>query len=100
MLKLDGMDVLRRIKEEPKLDAIPVIVVTTTDDPRDKEMCFSLGCSAYIVKPIDYREFDLAVKRSGLFFDIDHSSKDRSCHQSFTENMIDTDRDRQKGILK
>ena len=67
MPKVDGVEVLRRVKKDKKLKKMPVIMITTTDDPRDVEKCHKLGCSSYITKPIDYGKFVDAIKRLGLF---------------------------------
>ncbi len=67
MPKVDGVEVLRQIKQDPELRKIPVIMLTTTDDPREVERCHALGCSNYIVKPVDYDKFAEAIKQLGLF---------------------------------
>jgi len=70
MPKVDGIEVLRRIKENSILKTIPVIIITTTDDPRDIEQCFSLGCSSYIVKPVKYEKFTESIRQLGLFIEV------------------------------
>ncbi len=70
MPKVDGIEVLRKIKEKPALSNIPVIMLTTTDDPREVELCHSLGCSVYISKPIDGNMFVDAIKKLGLFLTV------------------------------
>jgi CheY-like chemotaxis protein len=67
MPKIDGIEVLRRIKSDPKLGKLPVIMLTTTDDSREIERCYSLGCNVYIQKPVDYDRFADAIRRLGLF---------------------------------
>ncbi len=67
MPKVDGVDVLRQIKQDSELRKIPVIMITTTDDPREVENCHSIGCSHYIVKPIDHDKFVKAIRQLGLF---------------------------------
>jgi CheY-like chemotaxis protein len=67
MPQVDGVEVLRQIKADPELKKMPVIMLTTTDDPREVERCHSLGCSNYIVKPVNYEKFAEAVKQFGLF---------------------------------
>ncbi len=67
MPKVDGVEVLRQIKEDPELRKTPIIMITTTDDPREVENCHSLGCNNYIAKPIDYDKFVDAIRRLGLF---------------------------------
>ncbi|MGP8198242.1 MAG: response regulator [Limisphaerales bacterium] len=67
MPKVDGVEVLRQIKSDPELKKVPVIMLTTTDDPREVEHCHELGCSNYVVKPVDYEKFSEAIKQFGLF---------------------------------
>lgn len=66
MPKVDGTEVLRRIKADPELRKIPVIMLTTTDDQREVERCHQLGCNVYVQKPVDYDRFAEAVRRLGL----------------------------------
>jgi CheY-like chemotaxis protein len=67
MPQVDGVDVLREIKAHPELKKIPVIMLTTMDDPNEVERCHGLGCSCYIVKPVDYERFAEAIQQVGLF---------------------------------
>jgi CheY-like chemotaxis protein len=67
MPKVDGIEVLRRIKGDPELRKLPVIMLTTTDDAREVARCHELGCSVYIQKPVDYEKFAEAIRRLGLF---------------------------------
>ena len=64
---LDGVEVLRRLKADPILHRLPVIMLTTTDDTREVERCHELGCNVYIQKPVDYDKFAEAIRRLGLF---------------------------------
>ena len=68
--KIDGVEVLRRIKQDHELRKIPVIMLTTTDDPREVDTCHRLGCSHYIVKPVDYDKFSAMLGQLGLFLNI------------------------------
>jgi len=52
------------------LRKMPVLMLTTTDDPREVERCHALGCSNYIVKPVDYEKFAEAIKQMGLFISL------------------------------
>ncbi len=70
MPKVDGVEVLRQIKKDPELCKMPVIMVTTTDDPREVDHCHKLGCSIYVTKPVDYEKFVDAVKKLGLFLTV------------------------------
>lgn len=67
MPKVDGIEVLRRLKSDPELHKLPVIMLTTTDDIREVERCHELGCNVYIQKPVDYEKFAEAIRRLGLF---------------------------------
>ena len=67
MPKVDGIEVLRRVKKDEFLKKMPVIMITTTDDPREIDKCHELGCSNYITKPIDYDKFVSAIRQLGLF---------------------------------
>ena len=67
MPKVDGVEVLRQVKVDDELRKMPVIMVTTTDDPREVEKCHALGCSNYVTKPIDYDKFVEAIRQLGLF---------------------------------
>ena len=67
MPKVDGVETLRQIKEDEFLRKLPVIMLTTTDDPREIQRCHQLGCNSYIVKPVDYDKFADAIKQLGMF---------------------------------
>lgn len=67
MPKVDGIEVLRRLKADPEFRKLSVIMLTTTDDSREVERCHQLGCSVYIQKPVDYDRFAEAIRRLGLF---------------------------------
>lgn len=67
MPRVDGVQVLQRLKQDPELKSMPVIILTTTDDPREIQNCYALGCSCYITKPIDYQKFSDMLTRLGLF---------------------------------
>src|ERR1051325_3915294 len=67
MPKVDGIEVLRRMKASQELSKIPVIMLTTNDDMREVERCYGLCCNVYIQKPVDYERFAEAIRRLGLF---------------------------------
>ncbi len=68
--KMDGFAVLEAIKRDPGLRAIPVLMLTSTDDQTEINRCYELGASSYIVKPVRYEEFQARVKALGLFLEI------------------------------
>ncbi len=70
MPKVDGIEVLRQLKDDPELRSLPVIMLTTTDDSREVEKCYTLGCSAYIRKPLNYDHFIETIKRLGFFIGV------------------------------
>ena len=67
---LDGIGVLRVLKGDPKTNTIPIIMLTTTDDPREVERCYQLGCNVYITKPVAYEAFTEAIRQLGLFLQV------------------------------
>ncbi len=70
MPQVDGVEVLRQIKMDNELKKIPVLMLTTTEDPREVERCHSFGCNSYVVKPVDYDKFSDAIKQLGFFFSL------------------------------
>ena len=70
MPRIDGVEALRQIKANPMTHRIPVIMLTTTDDPREIDRCYELGCNVYITKPVEYEGFIDAIRRLGLFLQI------------------------------
>jgi CheY-like chemotaxis protein len=70
MPKLDGVSVLKTLRAESATAKVPIIMLTTTDDPREVDRCYELGCSVYITKPVQYEAFVEALKRLGMFLEI------------------------------
>lgn len=70
MPKADGFAVLERIKADPQLRLIPVLMLTSTDDQMEVNRCYTLGANSYIVKPVKYDEFQERIKALGLFLDV------------------------------
>ncbi len=70
MPKVDGIGVLQALKADLATAQVPVIMLTTTDDPREVERCYQLGCSVYITKPVQYPDFVEALTRLGMFLEI------------------------------
>jgi CheY-like chemotaxis protein len=65
MPKVDGVAVLQQIKADPDLRKLPVIMLTTTEDPREVDRCHDLGCNVYIHKPVDFDNFANAITQVG-----------------------------------
>jgi CheY-like chemotaxis protein len=66
--KVDGLEVLNRIKSDERLKMIPVVVLTSSREERDMMKSYQLGVNAYVVKPVDFHEFVNAVKELGVFW--------------------------------
>ena len=66
--KMDGMEVLRRLKEDPSTRAIPVVMLTSSKEDRDLEKAYGLGVNSYIVKPVEFDKFTAAVEQLGLYW--------------------------------
>jgi CheY-like chemotaxis protein len=67
---VDGYQVLARLKANERTRRIPVIMLTTTDDPRDIARCYDLGCNVYMTKPVEYEQFAEAIRKLGLFLSV------------------------------
>ncbi|HEY8381424.1 MAG TPA: response regulator [Microvirga sp.] len=65
-----GIEVLRTIKDDPRLRLAPVIILTTTDDENEIRQCYELGANVYVTKPLDFDGFANAVRQLGLLFTI------------------------------
>jgi CheY-like chemotaxis protein len=68
--KVDGLEVLQRIKADEKLKLIPVVVLTSSHEEKDMVASYRLGVNAYVVKPVDFHEFVNAIKELGVFWAI------------------------------
>lgn len=65
---VDGIEVLRRIKADPRTEMIPVVVMTSSKEERDIAATYHLGVNSYIVKPVDFDQFTEAVKQLGYYW--------------------------------
>jgi CheY-like chemotaxis protein len=66
--KVDGLQVLEKIKSDEHLKIIPVVVLTSSHEEKDMVKSYNLGVNAYVVKPVDFHEFINAVKELGVFW--------------------------------
>ncbi|MGI8649607.1 MAG: response regulator [Rubrobacter sp.] len=66
--KIDGLEVLAEIKNDPKLRIIPTVMLTSSREERDLTKSYDLGANAYVVKPVDFMDFVEAVREIGLFW--------------------------------
>jgi CheY-like chemotaxis protein len=68
MPKVDGLEVLKIIKADDRLKSIPVIMLTSSRETPDLMECYAHGVNAYVVKPVDFHEFENAVNQLGIFW--------------------------------
>ncbi len=66
--KVDGLEVLRRVKGDHRTRAIPVVVLTSSREERDMVESYKLGANSYIVKPVDFQQFTDSVRQLGLYW--------------------------------
>jgi two-component system, response regulator len=68
MPKVNGMEVLEKVKGDPRTKAIPVVVLTSSAEDPDVERCYKLGANSYIVKPVEFENFSKTVVDLGLYW--------------------------------
>ncbi|MDB5124091.1 MAG: chemotaxis protein CheY [Mucilaginibacter sp.] len=68
MPKMSGMQVLEKLKSDPDLKSIPVVILTSSKEDPDIEKCYSLGANSYIVKPVDSSNFFQAIEKIGMYW--------------------------------
>ncbi|MCW5553008.1 MAG: response regulator [Verrucomicrobiae bacterium] len=68
MPKVDGLEVLRHMKHDPRLKQVPVVIVTSSREEQDLIRSYELGVNAYVVKPVDFQQFTESIKQVGLFW--------------------------------
>ena len=66
--KVDGMEVLRRLKADARTKTIPVVILTSSKEERDLVKGYGLGANSYIQKPVDFDQFRETVKNVGLYW--------------------------------
>jgi len=66
--KVDGLEVLRRVKGDPRTHMIPIVVLTSSREERDLARGYQLGANSYIVKPVDFDQFSEVVRQLGLYW--------------------------------
>ena len=66
--KVDGLEVLRRVKSHPLTRSIPVVAFTSSRESPDIEACYALGVNSYVVKPLDFDDFSEAVRQTGSYW--------------------------------
>jgi CheY-like chemotaxis protein len=68
MPRMDGLEVLQAVKTDPKLKTIPVVMLTSSREEPDLKQCYELGVNAYVVKPVNFKDFFEAAKNIGIFW--------------------------------
>jgi CheY-like chemotaxis protein len=66
--RVNGLEVLGKIKADPRTKTIPVVVLTSSREDRDLKDCYQLGVNSYIVKPVDFAQFTQSVRQVGLYW--------------------------------
>jgi two-component system, response regulator len=74
--KIDGHEVLRRIKSDPRTRAIPVVVLTSSAEERDVMRTYAMGVNSYIVKPVDFEQFTESVRDIGKYWLVINHTQD------------------------
>ncbi len=77
MPKVDGIEVLRRVKGDERTRAIPVVVLTSSKEDPDIKTCYELGANSYIVKPVGFDNFVQAIGELGLYWLVINQSHNR-----------------------
>jgi CheY-like chemotaxis protein len=67
---LDGYQTLKHLKGDTRTRNIPVVILTTADNPDEVARCYELGCNVFVTKPVAYEEFSDAVRKLGMFLTI------------------------------
>lgn len=78
---VSGLEVLQEIKQDEELRHVPVVMLTSSREERDLDEAYALGCNAYVVKPVNFRDFIDAVKSLGLFWAVLNEPPRGSVHK-------------------
>jgi two-component system response regulator len=68
MPKINGIEVLRRIRADERTKRIPVVMLTSSKEDPDIQKCYDLGVNSYVVKPLEFDEFQKAISNLGLYW--------------------------------
>jgi CheY-like chemotaxis protein len=66
--RIDGLEVLRRLRDDDRTRLLPVVVLTTSNEEQDMLSSYSLGCNSYIRKPVDFIQFSEAIRQLGMYW--------------------------------
>ena len=79
--RLDGLEVLERVKKDPALRAVPIVMLTSSREERDLVRSYELGVNAFVVKPVDFRAFLQAIQELGMFWAVLNQPPPRLPHR-------------------
>jgi CheY-like chemotaxis protein len=68
MPRMDGLEALRQLREEPRFKRVPVVMITSSREEQDLVRSYELGVNAYVVKPVDFQKFVECIKQIGFFW--------------------------------
>lgn len=66
--KVDGLELLRRLRADPRTQLLPVVILKSSNEERDLLSAYSLGANSYIRKPVDFKQFSEAIRQLGLYW--------------------------------
>lgn len=66
--KVDGLEVLRRVRSDPRTKLLPVVILTSSNEEQDRARGYGLGANSYVRKPVDFAQFTEAVRQLGLYW--------------------------------
>jgi CheY-like chemotaxis protein len=66
--RVDGLQVLERLRANPRTRLVPIVVLTSSIEPRDLLTCYTLGANSYVRKPIDFQQFSKALQQIGAYW--------------------------------
>ena len=66
--KIDGLEVLRRLRQDSRIGHTPVVVLTTSDEDKDRTQSYNLNANSFIRKPVDFEQFVEAIRQIGLYW--------------------------------
>lgn len=66
--KLSGLEVLKRVREDARTKLLPVVILTTSNEDRDKISSYTLGANSFIRKPVDFQQFSEAIRQLGVYW--------------------------------
>ncbi len=66
--KIDGLEVLRRLRQDSRTGHVPVVILTTSDEETDRAQSYDLCCNSYVRKPVDFDQFAEAIRQIGLYW--------------------------------